>query len=213
MPPLGRRVEILSRIPEEIWMVVHDIVQETVIKTIPKKNKCKRAKFVRPKEALQIAEKRRDAKGKGKKKRKTNLNAEFQRIARRDKKALFSEQCKEIEENNGMGKTRDLFKKIRDTKGTFHAKMGTMKDTYGMDLKEAKDIKKRWQEYTEELYKKDLHDPDNHDGVITHLEPDILECKVKWVLGSIIMNKVSGGDGIPVELFQILKDDSVKVLH
>ena len=200
MPPLGRRVEILSRIPEEIWMVVHDIVQETVIKTIPKKNKCKRAKFVRPKEALQIAEKRRDAKGKGKKKRKTNLNAEFQRIARRDKKALFSEQCKEIEENNGMGKTRDLFKKIRDTKGTFHAKMGTMKDTYGMDLKEAKDIKKRWQEYTEELYKKDLHDPDNHDGVITHLEPDILECKVKWVLGSIIMNKASGCDGILAEL-------------
>ena len=200
MPPLGRRVEILSRIPEEIWMVVHDIVQETVIKTIPKKNKCKRAKFVRPKEALQIAEKRRDAKGKGKKKRKTNLNAEFQRIARRDKKALFSEQCKEIEENNVMGKTRDLFKKIRDTKGTFHAKMGTMKDTYGMDLKEAKDIKKRWQEYTEELYKKDLHDPDNHDGVITHLEPDILECKVKWVLGSIIMNKASGCDGILAEL-------------
>ena len=200
MPPLGRRVEILSRIPEEIWMVVHDIVQETVIKTIPKKNKCKRAKFVRPKEALQIAEKRRDTKGKGKKKRKANLNAEFQRIARRDKKALFSEQCKEIEENNGMGKTRDLFKKIRDTKGTFHAKMGTMKDTYGMDLKEAKDIKKRWQEYTEELYKKDLHDPDNHDGVITHLEPDILECKVKWVLGSIIMNKASGCDGILAEL-------------
>ena len=112
-----------------------------------------------------------------------------------------------------MGKTRDLFKKIRDTKGNFHAKMGTLKDTNGVDLVEAKDIKKRWQEYTEELYKQDLHDPNYHDGVITHLEPDILECKVKWALGSIIKNKASGGDGIPVELFQILKDDAVKVLH
>ena len=112
-----------------------------------------------------------------------------------------------------MGKTRDLFKKIRDTKGTFHAKMGTIKDRNGMDLMQGEDIKKRWQEYTEELYKKDLYDPDNHDGVITHLEPDILECEGKWVLGSITMNKVSGGDGIPVELFQILKDDAVKVLH
>ena len=112
-----------------------------------------------------------------------------------------------------MGKTRDLFKKIRDTKGTFHAKMGTKKNRNGMDLTEAEDIKKRQQEYTEELYKTDLHDPDNHDGVITHLEPHILECKVKWALGSIIMNKASGSDGIPAELFQILKDDAVKVLH
>ena len=112
-----------------------------------------------------------------------------------------------------MGKTRDLFKKIRDTKGTFHAKMGSIKDRNGMDLTEAEDIKKRWQEYTEELYKKDLHDPDNHSSVITHLEPDILECEVKWALGSITMNKASGGDGIPVELFQILKNDAVKVLH
>ena len=112
-----------------------------------------------------------------------------------------------------MGKTRDLFKKIRDTKGTFHAKMGTIKDRNGMDLTEAEDIKKRWQEYTEELYKEDLHEPDNHDGVITHLEPDILECKVKQALGSIIMSKASGGDGIPVEPFQILKDDAMKVLH
>ena len=114
-----------------------------------------------------------------------------------------------------MGKTRDLFKKIRDTKGTFHGKMGSIKDRNGMDLTEAEDIKKRWQEYTEELYKKDLHDSDNHDGVITHthLEPDILECEVKWALGSITANKASGGDGIPVELFQILKDDAVKVLH
>ena len=118
-----------------------------------------------------------------------------------------------IEENNRTGNTRDLFKKIRDTKETFHAKMGSIKDRNGMDLTEAEDIKKKWQEYTEELYKKDLHDPDNHDGVITHLEPDILEYKVKWALGSITMNKASGSDGIPVELFQILKDDAVKVLY
>ena len=122
---------------------------------------------------------------------------EFQRIARRDKKDFLSNQCKEIEENNRMGKTRDLFKKIRDIKGTFHAKMGLIKDRNSMDLTEAEDIKKRWQEYTK-LYKQDLHDPDNHDGVITHLELDILECKVKWALGSITTNKASGGDGIPV---------------
>ena len=112
-----------------------------------------------------------------------------------------------------MGKTRDLFKKIRDTKGTFHAKMGSIKDRNGMDLTEAEDIKKRWQECTEELYKKDLHDPDNHDAVITHLEPEILECEVQWALGSITTNKASGGDGIPVELFRILENDAVKVLH
>ena len=112
-----------------------------------------------------------------------------------------------------MGKTRDLFKKIRDTKGTFHTKMGTIKDRNGMDLTEAEDTKKRWQEYTEELYRKDLHDRDNHDGVITHLQPDILECEVKWALESITTNKASGGDGIPFELFPILKDDAVKVLH
>ena len=153
------------------------------------------------------------AKSKGAKERYKHLNAEFKTIARRDKKAFFSDQCKEIEENNRMGKTRDLFKKIRDKKGTFHAKMGSIKDRNGMDLTEAEDIKKRWQEYTEELYKKDLHDPDNHNGVITHLEPDILECKVKWAMGSITMNKASGGDEIPVKLFQILKDDAVKVLH
>ena len=130
------------------------------------------------------------------------MNAEFQRIARRDKKVL-SDQCKKIEENNRMGKTRDLFKKIRDTKGGFHARMDSIKDRNGMDLTEAEDIKKRWQEYTEELYKKDLNDPYNHKGVLIHLEPDILECKVKWTLGSITTNKASRGDGIPVELFQI----------
>ena len=141
------------------------------------------------------------------------MNAEFQRIARRDKKAFLSDQCKEREENTRMGKTKDLFDKIRDTKGTFHAKMGSIKDRKGMDLREAEDIKKRWQEYTEELYKKGLHDPDNHEGMITHLEPDILACKVKWALGSITKNKASGSDRTPVELFLILKDDAVKVLH
>ena len=141
------------------------------------------------------------------------MNAEFQRIARRDKKALLSDQCKEREENNRMGKTRDLFKKIKDTKGIFHAKMGSIKDRNGLDLTEAEDIKKRWREYTEELYKKELYNQDNHDGVITHQEADNLECEVKWALESIITNKASGGDGIPVELFQILKDDAVKVLH
>ena len=147
----------------------------------------------------------RTAKIKVERERYTHLNAEFQGIARTDKKAFLSNQCKEIEENNRMGKARDLFKKIRNMKGTFHANMGTIKDRNGRDLTEADDIKKRWQEYTEELHKKDLHDPDNHDGVITHLEPDILESEVKWALESITMNKAKGGDEIPVELFQILK--------
>ena len=141
-------------------------------------------------EALQIAVKRRKVKSKGEKERYTHLNAEFQRIARRDKKAIFSDQCKEIEENNRMGKTRALFKKIRDTKGTFHAKMGSIKDRNGMDQTEAEDIKKRWQEYTEKLYKKDLQHQDNHDGVITHQEPDILECEVKWALERITRTKL-----------------------
>ena len=134
-------------------------------------------------------------------------------MERRNKEAVLSDQCKEIEENNRMGKTRDLFKKIRDTNGTFHAKTGSIKNRNGMDLTEAEDIKKRWQEYTEELYKKDLHDPDNHNGVITHthLEPDILECEVKWALESITTNTASRADGIPVELFQILKDDAVNM--
>ena len=184
-------------------MQVRDIVQETGIKTIPKKKKCKKTKWLSA-EVLQIAVKRREVKSKGEKERYTHLNAEFQRIARRDKKAFLSDQCKEIEEKNRMGKTRLLFKKIRDTKETFHGKLGSIKDRNGMDLKEAEDIKKRWEEHTE-LYKKELHDPDNHDGVIIHLEPDILEWEVKWALGSITVNKASGSDGIPVELFQILK--------
>ena len=136
------------------------------------------------------------------------MNAELQRIARRDKKAFLHDQCKEREENKRMGKTRDLFKKIRNTKGTFHAKMSTIKDRNDMDLTEAGDIRKRWQEYTGKTIQKDLNDPDNYYCVITHLEPDILECKVKWALGSIATNKASGGDGIPAQLFQVLKDDA-----
>ena len=163
---------------DELWTEVRDIVQETGIKTIAKKKKFKKEKWL-SEDAFKISEKRREVKGKGEKERYTHLNAEFQRIARRDKKAFLSDQCKEIEQNNRMGKTRDLFKKIRDTKGTFHAKMGSIKDRNGRDLTEAEDIKKRWQEYTEELYKKDLHNPDNHDGVITHLEPDSRAWNVK----------------------------------
>ena len=149
--------------------------------------------------------KRREVKSKEEKKRYKHLKAGFQTISGRDKKAFLSDQCKKIDENNKMGKTRDLFKKIRDIKGIFHAKRGTMKERNGMDLTEAEDIKKRWQEYMEELYKKDLHDPDNHDGVITQLEPDILECEVKWALESITMNKASGDDGIPLSSFKSWK--------
>ena len=156
-----------DRMPGELWMEVHNIVQETGIKTIPMEKKCKKVKWLSG-EALTIAVKRREVKSKGEKERDKHLNADFQRIARRDKKAFLSDRCKEIEENNRMGKTRDLFKKIRDTKGTFDAKMGSIKDRNGMDLPKAGDIKKRLQEYTEELYKKDLHDQDNHDGVIPH---------------------------------------------
>ena len=195
------------------WTFVGKVMsQEKGIKTIPMEKKFKKAKRL-SEEALQIAVKWREAKSKGEKERYSHLNAEFQKIASRDKKAFLSDQCKEIEENNRMGKPKDLFKKIRDTKGTFHAKLGSIKDRNGMDLTEAEDSKKRWQEYTEELYKKDLHDPDYQNGVITHLEPDIRECEVKCALEHITTNKASGSDGIPVERFQILKDDAVKVLH
>ena len=170
-------------------MEVCNTVQEAVIKIILKK-KCKKAKRL-SEESLQIAVKRREVKGKGEKERYTHLNAEFQRIARRDKKAFLSYQSKEIEENSRMGKTRDIFKNIRDTKGIFHAKMGKIKDRNCMDLTEVEDIKKRWEACAEELYKKDLHGPDNHDGVIIHLEPDSLECEVKLALGSSTMNKAS----------------------
>ena len=164
-------LDLVDRVPDELWTEVRDTVQETGIETVPMEKKCKKAKWL-SEEALQIAGKR-EAKSKGEKERYSHLNAEFQRIARRYKKAFLSDQCKEIEENNRTGKTRDLFKKIRDTKGTFHAKMGSIKGRNGMDLTEAEDIKRR-QECTEELYKKDLHNLDNHNGVITHLEPDIL---------------------------------------
>ena len=175
---------------DKLWTKVRDTVQETGIKTIPKKKKSKKAKWL-SEEGLQIPVKRREVKSKGEEEGYSHLNAEFQRIARRDKKDFFGDQCKEIEENNRIGKTTDLFKKIRDTKGTFHSKMGLIKDRNSMDLTEAEDIKKRWQECTEELYKKDLHDPDDLDGVTTHLEPDILECEVKWALGSTTTNKAS----------------------
>ena len=182
--PYNYTVEVIQgirsdRVPEEMWTEVLDIVQEAVIRTIPKKKKCKRAKWFLSKETLHIAEKRREVKGKGQTEKYTQLNAEFQRIARRDKKVFLSDPCKEIEENTGIGKTRDHFKKIRDTKGTFHAKMGIIRDRHGTDLTEAEDIKKRWQECTEEWYKKGLHFPDNLNGVISHLKPDILECEVK----------------------------------
>ena len=205
-------LDLIDRVPDELWNGVRDIVKETGIKTISMEKKCKKAKWL-SEAALRIAVKRREVRSKGEKERHKHLNAEFQRIARRDKKAFLSDQCKEIEENNRMGKTGHLFKKIRDTKGTFHAKLGSIKDRNGMDLTEAEDIKKKWQKNTEELYKKDLHDPDNHDDVITHLEPDILEREVKWALENITRNKARGGDGIPIELFQILKADAVKMLH
>ena len=176
--------DLIDRVPGELWMDVCDTVQEAEIKTIPKIKKCKQAKWL-SEQALQIPVKRREVKVKGEKERYTHLNSGFQRIARSDKKAFLSDQCKEIEENNRMGKSRDCFKKIRDTKGIYYAKMGTTKDRNGVGLTEAEDIKKRWQEYTEELYRKDLHYPDNHDGVITHLELNILECEVKWALGGL----------------------------
>ena len=176
-------------------VTAHNTAQEAVTKTIPKKKKCKKAKWL-SEETLQTAEERREAKSKGERERYTQLNAEFQRTARKDKMGFLNEQRKEIEETNRIGKTRDLFNKIGGIKGTFHAKMGTRKDRNVMDLTEAEEIKKSWQEYTEELYKRDLHDPDNHDGVITYLEPDILEPEVKWALGSMPMNKASRGDRI-----------------
>ena len=183
-------LDLIDRDRDKLWTEVPDIVQETGIKTIPMEKKWKKAKWL-SEEVLQIAVKRREAKSKGEKERYTQLHAEFQQIARRDKKVFLSDQCKEIEGNNRRGKTRDLFKKIRDIKGTFQAKMGSIKDRNVMDLTEAEDIQKRWQEYTEELYKKDLHDPDKHNGVITHLEPAILESEVKWALESVTTKLVN----------------------
>ncbi|KAF7236900.1 Craniofacial development protein 2 [Varanus komodoensis] len=206
-----KELDLIDRVPEELWTEVCNIVQVVATKTITKKNKCKKAKWL-SEDALQLAEERREGKGKGERERYTQLNAEFQRIARRDKNAFLNEQYKDIEENNRIGRTRDLFKKIGDMKGTFHAKMGIIKDQNGRDLTEAEDIKKRWQDYTE-LYKKELNVPDNHNEVVTDLEPDVLLCGVKWALGSLSNSKASGRDSIPTELFKILKDDAVKVLH
>ena len=205
-------LDLIDRVPDELWMEVCDIVQGTGIKIISKKKKCEKVIWL-SEEALQIAFKRREAKSKREKERYIHLNEEFQRITRRAKKAFLSDQCKEIEEKNRLGKTRDLFKKIRDSKGTFHAKMVTVKDRNGVDLTEAEDVKRRGKNTSKNYTKKDIHYPDNHDGVITHLEPDILECIVKWALGRITLNKAHGGDEIPVEQFQILKDDAVKVMH
>ena len=198
-----KELDLVDGVPEELCIELHDIVQEVVTKTIPEKKKYKKAKWL-SEEALQIGEERREAKGKRERERYTQLNAEFQRIAGRDKKAFLSEQCSDREESKRVGKTRDPFKKIGDSQGTFHTKMGTIKDRNGKDLTEAAEIKKRCQEYTDELYKKGLSDSDNHDGVITHLEPDTLECEVKWALGSITTSKASGSDIIPADLFEIL---------
>ena len=201
---------------EEVRMEFHTIIQEAVTKIIPKKKKCKKVKWL-SEEALQLAEERKEMKRTGERERYIQAKAELQRIARKYKDTLFNEQCKEKEENKRMGKARDLFKKIGDIKETFHAMMGTIKDRSNKernskDIREVEEIKKRWQEYTE-LDKKDLNEPYNHHSVVTHLEPDILECEAKLVLGSMTMNKANGGDRIPAELFQILKDDAVKVLH
>ena len=182
-------LDLVDRVPEELWREVHNTVQEAVTKTIPKKMKCKKAKRL-SEEALQTAEERREAKSKGEKERYTHLNAEFQRIVKRDKKAYFNEQCKEIEENNRISKTSGISKKTGNIKETFHARMGTKKYRKGKNLTEAEEIKERWQGYTEELYKRSFNDPDNHYDVVTHLEPDILECIVKWPLGTLLRTKL-----------------------
>ena len=203
---------MVDRVPEELWTEVHNTVQEAVIKTISKKKKCKTAKWL-SEEPLQIAAEVREAKGKGERERYTQLNLELQRIARRDKKAFFNKEFKEIKGNNRMGKIRDIFKKIGGAKGTFHTKTGMIKDRNNKEVTEEEEIKKRWQEYMEELYKKVLNDQNNHSCVVTHLDPNILEYEVKWALGSITMNKACGGDRCPADLFKILKDNTVKVLH
>ena len=201
-------LDLVNRVPKVLWTDVHDIVQETSSKTIPKKKKCKWEKWL-SEEVLQTAEERREVKSKEERERYVQLNAEFLKTARRDKKAFFNEQCKEIEENSRKGKTRDLLRKIGNIKGIFHPKTVTIKDTNGKDLIEVEKIKERCKEHTEELYKKDLNDWDNPDCLVSHSEPDILECEVKWALQSIAANKASGGDGIPAELFKIL--NKVKV--
>ena len=204
-----KELDLIDRVPDELWMKVHDIVKETAINH-PQEKEMQKGKMAVCGSLTNSCEKKRSEK----QRRKIypfECRLPKNSKTRRDKKAFLSDQRKEIEENNRMGKTRDPFKKIRDTKGIFHATMGTIKDINYMDLIEAEDIKKRWQEYTEKLYKNSLYNSDSHDGMITHLEPDILECKVKWASGSITMNKFH--QGIPIELFQIQKHNSVKVLY
>ena len=205
-------LDLVERMSENLWMEILKIAQGVVTKTIPQKKKYKKATWLF-KEALQITEERKEVKNKGKWEINIQLKKDFQRRTRREKKAFFNKQCKEIEENNRMGKTRNISKKIRDIKGNFPAKMGMIKGRNSKELTEAEEIKKRWQEYTEELYKKSLNDTDNHNGMLTHIEQDILECEVKWALGSINTNKASGGNEILAELFKILKYDIVKVLY
>ena len=190
-------------------MEVHNL-QEAVTENILKKKKCKKAKWL-SEETVQAGEERREAKGKRERERYTQLNEEFLRITRRNK-TFLQKQFKDIEENNRLRKTRDLFKKIGDIKGTLHERMGITKDGNGKDLTEAEEIKKRWQKYTEELYRKGLNDLDNYGDVVIHLQPDNLKCELKWALESITMKKASEGDRISAELFKILKDDAVKVL-
>ena len=204
-----KELDFVARVPEELWMEVHNLIWEAVIKTIPKKKKCKKAKWW-CEEALQITEERK-VKSKGERFRYTQLNAEFWRIARKDKKSFLNEQCKDTEENR-REKIRDILKKTGDIKGIFHSRMDTTKGRNCKDLTEAEEIKNRCQDYTEELYKKGLNDPDNHDGVVTLLKPTTWSMKSSRALGSITMNKAVGGDGTPAKLF-ILKDDAVKVLH
>ena len=198
--------------PEEPWTEVCNIVQEVANKIIPKKNKSKKAKWL-SEEALQIVEEQKEVKSKGERERYIKLNTDFQRTAQRDKKAFFSEQCIELEDNNRRRKTRDLFRKVGDIKGAFCPKMSMIKDINYRDLVDAEEIKKRWKEYMEELYKKDPNELDYYDGVVSQPEPDILECEVGWALGNTAVNKASECDGIPGELFKTIKDDSIKVLH
>ena len=204
-------LDLVDRVPEELWTEVCNTVQDAVTKTIPKKKKQRMAKWL-SEEALQIFEKRREAKGKGERERQTELNAEFQRTARRDKKAFLSEQCKERGKQQNGQDQRALQENER-YQGNISYKNGQTKDRKGKDLTEPEDIKKRCQEYPGELYKKGLNDLDNHDGVVTHLEPAVLECEAQWALGSTTMNKASGGDGTPAELSQTLKDNPVSVLR
>ncbi|XP_062826436.1 uncharacterized protein LOC134296169 [Anolis carolinensis] len=205
-------LDLINRVPEELWTEIHNIVQEAATKYVPKKKKTKKAKWLSA-ETLEEAQERRKAKGNGDRGRYAQLNAQFQRLARRDKELFLNKQCMEVEEDNRIGRKRDLFQKIRNMGGKFQAKMGMIKNKDGKDLTEAEEIKKRWREYTEDLYRKDNNIEDSFDGVVSELEPDILRSEVEWALKSTANNKAAGDNGIPAELFKILKDDAVKVMH